>query len=72
MSDRVLTTAEAARALRVPVRTFRRRVDAGDIPYIRKVAGRLLFDAAVIEYLAAQNAITVRPHKRKAVKAAAT
>lgn len=58
--------------LGVRVRTFRRRVDAGEIPYIRKVAGRLLFDAAVIELLAAQNAITVRPHKRKPAKAAAT
>lgn len=69
VSDRVLTTAEAARVLGVPPRTFRRRVHAGEIPYVRK-APVMLFDAAVIEYLAAQNAITVRPYRRRPETAA--
>ena len=71
MSDRVLTTAEAARALGVPPRTFRRRVNAGEIPYVRREPV-MLFDAGVIELLARQNAITVRPYRRRPAKAASS
>lgn len=53
----LLTTAEAAKRLRISTRTIARRAGSGDLPYVRKldgIRGSYLFDAAVIDLIARQ------------------
>lgn len=56
-NERLLTSAEAARKLGIRKRTLLRRVETGQIPFVRKLHepnGAYLFEPSVIDYLARQ------------------
>jgi len=51
---RLISSGEVAKRLGLHLRKVQRMAKAGQLPVAQEVAGRLLFDAAAIEFIARQ------------------